>query len=37
MLKDKGTVIGFKIYKKEATQNKHVNVETKQQKIRVYG
>ena len=29
MLKDVQAVIGLKIYGKEATQNKHVKVETK--------
>ena len=32
MLKDKQTAIRFKTYEKEATQNKHVNAETKQTK-----
>ena len=32
MLKDKQTVMGFKTYEKEATQNKHVNAKTKQTK-----
>ena len=32
MVKDKQTVMGFKTYEKEATQNKHVNAETKQTK-----
>ena len=37
MLKGKQTVIGLETYEKEATQNKHVNAETKQTKIRVFG
>ena len=32
MVKDKQTVMGFNTYEKEATQNKHVNAETKQTK-----
>ena len=32
MLKDKQMVMGFKTYEKEPTQNKHVNIETKQTK-----
>ena len=32
MVKDKQTDMGFKTYEKEATQNKHVNAETKQTK-----
>ena len=37
MVKDKQTVMGFKTYEKEATQNKNVKAETKQTKIRVFG
>ena len=38
MLKDKQTVMGFKTYEKEATQNKHVNAKTKQtKKLRFLG
>ena len=37
MLKDKHTVMGLKIYEKEATQNKHMKVEIKQTKIKVSG
>ena len=35
MLKGEQELMRLKIYKKEATQNKHVNIETKQTKIKV--
>ena len=37
MLKGEQELMRLKIYKKEATQNKHVNIETKQTKIKVSG
>ena len=37
MLKGKQTVMGFETYENEATLNTHVDAETKQTKIRVYG
>ena len=37
MLKDIQTVMGLKIYEKEATQNKHIKAKTKQTKIMVSG
>ena len=37
MLKGKQTFIGLETYEKEATQNTHVSVETKQTKIKVSG
>ena len=37
MLNGEQELMGLKTYKEEATQNKHVNIETKQKKIRVSG
>ena len=36
MLKGKKTVKGLETYEKQATQNTHVNTETKHTKIRVF-
>ena len=37
MLKGEQSIAGLKTCKKEATQNRHVNAETKQTKIRAFG